>query len=238
MSKLIARLVVAACVYAGMVTSVSAQKVPKVLGDYLALDTMTKGAVVVVMPPREIGQYVAKVEEAASKNPDWFREYSAEAKPGVPLAFHENLGLTKEEYAKYIELWDQREMKPVPKGEVAIRLEQAKEGEWVVRVSGLGTPISLLRYFEKADEVRSTNGMMKRLEDIDADARSILGAWKGHEWRFKEESILGKTKENFAIGKLGDGKAGLLIYRLQEVSTTGRLLYDKSLVIRFALAAK
>ena len=130
-------------------------------------------------------------------------------------------------------------MQPVPKGEVVIRLEAAKEDEWVVRVSGLGTPISLLRYYEKSDEVRSTNGMMKRLEDIDADARSILGAWTGHEWKFLEDSkILGKTKENFAIGKLADGKTGLLIYRLQEVSTTGRLLYDKSLVIRFALAAK
>ena len=95
------------------------------------------------------------------KNPDWFREYSTDAKPGVPLPYHENLGLTQDEYTKYIELWDQRKMQPVPKGEVAIRLEQAKEGEWVIRVSGLGTPFSLLRYYEKTDEVRSTNGMMK-----------------------------------------------------------------------------
>ncbi len=77
-------------------------------------------------------------------NPAWFKTYSAAAKPGVPLPYHENLGLTKDEYAKYIELWDQREMKPVPRGEVAIRLEQGKKGVWLVRVSGLGTPISLL----------------------------------------------------------------------------------------------
>ena len=232
------KLMAVMCVHAALAGSLMAQSVPKVFGDYLKLDTMTKGSVVVVMPPREISKYVAKVEEAAVKNPDWFRAYSAEAKPGVPLPFHENLGLTKEEYGKYIELWDQRVMKPAPKGEVAIRLEQPKDGEWLVRVSGLGSPISLLRYYAKSDEVRSPNGMMGRLEDIDADAKSILGAWTGHEWKFQEESILGKTKENFAIGKLADGKSGLLIYRLQEVSTTGRLLYDKSLVIRFALAAK
>jgi hypothetical protein len=222
---------------ATMMMFASAQAPPKVFGDYLKLDAMTKGEVVIVMPPREISKYVAKVEEAAEAKPEWFKEFSSKAKPGVPLPFHENLGLTKDEYAKYLELWDQRKMQPVPKGEVAIRLEQAKEGQWAVRVSGLGTPISLLRYHAKADEVQSTNGMMKRLEDIEADARSILGAWTGHEWRFQDESILGKTKENFAIGKLADGKTGLLIYRLQEVSTTGRLLYDKSLVIRFALPA-
>ena len=76
------------------------------------------------------------------------------------------------------------------------------------------------------------------MEDVDADAQSILGAWKGHEWKFQEETPLGKTKENFAIGKLADNKTGLLVYRLTEVSSTGRLLYDKSLVIRFALPAK
>lgn len=236
MSKFFAILMTAA-VLAGVTTAGSAAGVPKVFGEYLALDTVTKGEVVVVVPPREISKYVAKVEEAAVANPEWFKEYSAKAKPGVPLPFHENLGLTKDEYAKYIELWNQRKMQPVPKGEVAIRLEEVKDDEWAIRVSGFGTPISLLRYYAKSDEVRSTNGMMKRLEDIDADADSILGAWSGHEWKYLDESILGKTKENFAIGKLADGKTGLLVYRLQEVSTTGRLMYDKSLVIRFVMPA-
>ena len=108
----------------------------------------------------------------------------------------------------------------------------------MVRVSGEGSAISLLRYMEKTDKTRSPNGMMDRLEDINAEERSILGAWTGHERRFQEDSVLGKIKENFAIGKLANNKTGLLIYRLQEVSSTGRLLYDKSLVIRFALPAK
>ena len=49
-----------------------------------------------------------------------------------------------------------------------------------------------------------SRGLQVKAVDINADARSILGAWKGHEWKFQEESILGKTKENFAIGKLAD----------------------------------
>ena len=216
---------------------VSGQDAPDVLGKYLRVGTMTKGEVVVVIPPREISKYVAMVEEAAEKDPEWFRTYSAETKPGLPLPFHEKLGLSKEEYTKYRAMWAKREMKAVPNGGVVIRLEQQK-GEWMVRVSGEGSPISLLRYLEKTDEMRSPNGIMSRLEDVDADKESILGAWKGHEWKFQEETALGRTKENFAIGKLADGKSGLLVYRLQEVSFSGRLLYDKSLVIRFALPAK
>ena len=77
-----------------------------------------------------------------------------------------------------------------------------------------------------------------QIEEIDADKDTILGAWTGHEWRYMEENSLGRTKENLAIGKMADGKKGLLVYRLQEVSSTGRRLYDKSLVIRFTLPVK
>ncbi len=215
-----------------------AQTVPAVLKQYLLPDTLTKGEVIVVLPPREIQKYIKKVEDSAEEHEEWFREYSKKSKPGVPLAFHENLGLTKDEYAEYIDLWKKREFKAVPNGKVVIRLEQPKPGEWMIRVTGEGSPISLLRYIEPKDQVKSPNGEMERIADIDADPMSILGAWSGPEWKFQEETSLGKTKENFSIGKLADGKTGLLVYRLQEVSSTGRLLYDKSLVVRFGLPAK
>jgi hypothetical protein len=55
------------------------------------------------------------------------------------------------------------------------------------------------------------------------------------EWRFEEETSLGKTKENFALGRLADKKYGIIIYRAQEISTEGTRLLDKSLIVRFAL---
>jgi hypothetical protein len=223
---------------AGLISHLAAAEPPAVLGTYLKPDTMIKGEVIVVIPPREIGEYVAKVEEAAKREPEWFKEFSEKAKPGVPLPYHEKMGLTKEDYEKYRSLWDQREAKTVPDGNVVIRLEQPKEGEWMVRVTGVGSPVSLLRYNEGDDVFQSPNGLLQRIEEIAADAQSILGAWTGHEWRYMEENTLGRTKENFAIGKMADEKKGLLVYRLQEVSSTGRRLYDKSLVIRFALPVK
>ena len=214
------------------------QAVPKVLEGYLLPNVMTKGEVIVVLPPSEIQKYIAKVEAAAEKNEEWFREFSKNAKPGVPLPFHENLGLSKEEYDTYIGLWKQRKLKAIPNGKVVIRLEQPKPGEWMVRVTGEGSPISQLRYVEAKDQVTYPNGELERIADIKADPMSILGEWSGPEWKFQEETSLGKTKENFAIGKMADGKTGLLVYRMQEVSSTGRLLYDKSLVVRFGLPAK
>ena len=82
--------------------------------------------------------------------------------------------------------------------------------------------------------IASTNGKLTRIDDIDAPAESILGAWKGHEWKFEEETGLSKVKENFAIGETADKKFALIVYRLQDISKAGSVLFDRSMVIRFA----
>eukprot|EP00903_Cladosiphon_okamuranus_P004149 g4147.t1 len=186
-----------------------------------------------VVPPPEIEKYLAKVEVAAKKNKEWFMKYSAESSPGLPLPFHENLGLTKEEYDEYIALWNKREFRTTK--EVVLMLRKSYGDAWTLTASGDADAISTLRYDVEKDAFLSPNGEMKRLDDIKAEADSVLGAWTGKEWRFEEETGLGSFKENFALGKFGDTGFGLVIYRVQEMSTEGNRLLDKSLVIRFPL---
>lgn len=212
------------------VSGVSA-KTPEILAKFLKKDVAVPGDVGAIIPPKEINKYIVKVQEAAKADPEWHKEYAKNAKPGIPLPWHEKLGLTKEEYADYLKQWDKREFKAVQ--QVLVRLEEPKPGEWMIRVSGIGMPIALLRYNPKTDIFKSPNGELKRIEDIDAEERSILGAWTGHEWRYEKKDEFISTKENIALGKYKDGKHCLLIYRLQE-STSGLKLADKSLVIRFA----
>ena len=114
-------------------------------------------------------------------------------------------------------------------------LRETLGNTWTLTASGEAGIISTLRYNPEKDIVRSPNGVLERLEDIKAEATSILGAWSGHEWRCEEETGLGNTKENFAIGRYDEKGFGLVIYRVQEISSEGSRLLDKSLVIRFAL---
>jgi hypothetical protein len=206
---------------------------PKVLADYLIPNTMIKGEVVVVVPPKELDKYIAKVEEAARKDPDWFREHAKSGKPGVPLPFDERLGLTKEEYDDYLKFWGKREFKGIEA--VPIRLSEGSDGRWSIIVGGKAVSLSTLKFDPKVDSFKSPNGELKRIEDVAADGNSTLGAWTGHEWKFEEKSSLGTLKENFAIGKTGDKKYGLLVYRLQEVSEQGSKIADNGMVVRFPL---
>ncbi len=216
-----------------LLASLSAAEVPKIFADLFEQDQPIKGQIGVVLPPAEVDKYVAKVEIASRKDPKWFREYSSQAKAGAPLPFDERLGLTQTEYNEYIALWNQRDFKPME--EVMLLLRQNPGDSWSLIATGQASTFSTLRYNAKNDSFRSPNGELKRIADVTADSASILGKWTGQEWRFEEETSLGKTKENFAIGRLAGNKYGLIIYRAQELSSEGTRLLDKSLIVRFPI---
>jgi hypothetical protein len=224
----------AALVTLSLVASLSAAETPKIFSGYFEKDVPVKAQIGMVLPPPEIDKYVEKVQIAARKDPKWFLEFSSKAKPGVPLPYDAHLGLTQAEYDEYILLWNKRQFRPAE--EVILMLRQSAGSDvWSISATGGASLFSTLRYSAKDDSFRSPNGPMKRIEDIKADADGVLGEWSGSEWKFEEETSLGKTKESFALGQFADHKFGILVYRAQEQSTEGTRLLDKSVVVRFAL---
>ncbi|MFT4176468.1 MAG: hypothetical protein QM627_07405 [Luteolibacter sp.] len=213
-----------------MVATASAQ-VPKIFSGLFEKDVPVKAQIGLVMPPPEIDKFRVKVEAAARKDPQWFREFSSNSKQDAPLPYNPRLGLTQEEYTTYLKLWNQREFKGAE--DITLMLREPTPGSWCLTATGSAFSLSTLRYSAKDDLFLSPNGKMKRLPDIKAEASSILGAWSGAEWKYEEATDFGKTKENLAIGRFADNKHGLVVYRLQEISSEGTRLLDKSLVIRF-----
>lgn len=219
---------------AALLASAAFAQVPGPFTGLFEKDVPVRGQIGVPMPPPEIEKYIAKVEAAAQKDPQWFREYSSSAKPNAPLPYHEKLGITKQEYEEYLNLWAKREFKPVA-DDVMLLLRQRGADTWSLTATGAAAPVSILTYSPKDDTFQSANGKLVRGDEIKTDADSILGAWSGSEWKFEEETSLGKTRENVAFGKFADGKYGLVVYRFVEISSEGTKLADKSLVVRFPL---
>lgn len=215
-----------------LTASVSAE-VPDIFKGLFEEEVPVKASIGMVVPPAEIDKYIAKVKTAAAKNAEWYKEYSAASKPGVPLPYHENLGLTKEEYDDYITLWNKREFKS--NEEVALVLRKTLGDTWTITATGSAGIISTLRYDPAKNVFRSPSGEMQNIDDIKTDANHVLGAWSAKEWRFQETSILGLTKQNFALGKFDKNDFGIIIYREVEVSTEGNVLHEKNIVLRFAL---
>lgn len=216
-----------------LVAHLTAAEVPKVFSGFFEANVPVKGQIGMVVPPAEIEKFVRKVEVAARKDPKWFREFSSKSKPGEPLPFDEKLGLTKAEYDEYIGLWAKREFKQIE--EVVLLLRPVSDDAWSLNATGKASNLSTIRYQSKDDVFRSPNGEMKRISDIKTDSSSILGEWTGMEWKFEEETGLSKLKENLAIGLFADNVHGLVVYRAQELSSEGKRMLDKSLIIRFPL---
>jgi hypothetical protein len=218
-----------------LMVSTAFSQVPKVFDGLLPEGKPIKGEIGMVMPPKEIEKYMAKVEAAARKNREWYLEHSKNSKPGVPLPYDERLGLTQTEYDEYLALWRKREFKASE--EIVLVLNPGDSG-WSITAGGSAAAISTLRYRPETDSFESPSGVLKRIDDIKADPDSILGAWSGSEWKFEEQSEISKFRENIAIGRFADQPYGLIVYRAQEMSTEGTRLLDKSVVIRIPLQPK
>lgn len=219
---------------ATVATQVCAADAPKLFEGLLEKEKPVNAELVVVSPPEEFNKFVQKLSEVAQKDPKWYEEHSKKTPAGSPIPLYDaKLGMTKEEYAAHLKVWSQREVKKI--ADVALMLRETENGEWMIQASGEATPLSLIHFDPKTGSFTSPNGKLERIEDIKAPAESLFGNWKGQEWRYWSEGTLGKTKENIALGKTDDGKYGMLIYRLQEVTGSGRPLLDQSMVIRFLL---
>lgn len=208
-------------------------EVPDIFKGLFEEEIPVKASIGIVEPPKEIDKYLAKVKMAASEKPEWFREYSATTPPGIPLPYHENLGLTKEEYDEYIALWNKRTFKP--REDVILVLRKTLGNTWTLTATGGAGVISTLRYDTSNDTFISPSGALTRLDDINTDENHILGSFTVKEWRFQETGLLGLNKINFALGKYTKTDFGIILFRAQEVSPEGQSLHDNSIIMRFAL---
>lgn len=216
------------------IASISAAEPPAILGQYLESNKTTKGEVVKISISPDFLKFKELLDQAQKADPEWFKSHQEKAGKENPIPpYDAKLGMTKAEYDKYIEIWEQRFYKRVDDGEVNVLLTKDGEDGWVINVTGKGMPISLLKYVTDKDQFESTNGTLSRIADIKSPKESLYRDWNGQEWRFFDDGDIYKTKENIAIGRTGDGKYGILIYSLQEQSAEGKLLADDLLMIRF-----
>lgn len=153
-----------------------------------------------VLAPRAL-ELTAKMQKAIQADPAYFLKAVQEAKPGEPLPYDQRSGLTKEEYAEYLKLIEERKVEKVADAEIEI-----KEPSPGVFVFNGGDDLGELTGIEidlGRKEVRTRIGTAKKQEEYAIPATAPIGKCTGVEWSSEMETgtIRVSVSRQHATGK-------------------------------------
>lgn len=186
----------------------------------------------------ELEKLAEKLQEGLKKNPEWALEYMKSAPKGHPLPYHENLGLTKQEYTKMMKLSQTEGSLSLKKSETLdITFEALKDGRIKI-VTNKDSALNNVILSEK--EAETSFGNLTDVSDINnQNPNAITGPWKGIKWSkntFDEQTMSGETIQ-FCIGKLTESKnKGIIYYDGKILKGSGTLPMQFTHILFFPLA--
>ncbi|MEG1257998.1 MAG: hypothetical protein RR250_04670 [Akkermansia sp.] len=210
-----------------------------VVDECFPANQLVQGNAVRVQLDDGIADYHKRFDAAIAKMTNEEREALKKIlKPGQPIPFDERLGVSKEDYAKYLEVWKKK--KVVEVAPIVVGLQKtATPGVWKVASSSQQGPLpmSTLQYDANKNVWVSPNGELACKGVVSYDEMNNLGAWKGQEWLFQNKDSYSQIAENVLVGKTKDGKYVYMIYNIIEVTKDGKPTWNESLVLRFPTAS-
>ena len=172
-------------------------------------------------PPRA-AELIARLQQAARKNPEWFREQVKLVKPGEPLPYDPRLGMSQAEYEDFLAM--SRQMKMQKRGEVEISITSKGDGVYALdggqRLPDLtGVEIDAVRR-----EARTPYGVARGQAAFNASDDSALGAWNGVEWKLTQFDPKTNTGASVkvAIGKLHPSGRAVIYYNVTKADSSGK----------------
>jgi hypothetical protein len=147
-----------------------------------------------------------KMSQAVAKNREWLDAYLKELnlKPGEILPYHENLGVTREEYGFF--LTDAKKMSLVKFSDAVVNVSSDKGGP-KISIENLNLPVSKFEFSPDGTRMKCAYGTTNEHDDINqTDSDSPIGRWTGLEWRIQEGNadlvaLTDYLSFRFAIGR-------------------------------------
>lgn len=201
------------------------------LETYLPRSMTIKADVMAIGAPPQVQVLLDRLQKSLEQHKEWLQEYIKTAAPGTSLKYHENFGLTEEEYQTVLTQSDKLVL--VKQQEIELKFSKFKES---IQVSSSSTdfPMNNIIYDRKSNVIQTPYGVLRSVSKIEQnDKNSITGRWSGIQWQLQK----GNPDEDFsfikfAIGKLKDQAKGIIYYdvkyRNKDVSEVFSkiLLYD------------
>jgi hypothetical protein len=198
--------------------------------DYLAEGKAEADIMAIGMEPdkaMELNKISAKMRAKMMEKQEWFASYSSEnMKDGEALPYHENFGITEEEYNKILTAQDH--MKLIKQGDSPV--EVSRSGDKLIVKAGSTENFQEIVFDLKKNTVQTPFGELPYGDQIKAsENQTVTGPWNGHVWEIDEGNVdspedITSMDENTAIktvslytGKMEETGESLIYIRYKEL---------------------
>lgn len=231
------RNLVLALMVPALVSSLFAAEKPEIISEYFPVGEMAGASAVSVVLDESLQPFMEKIDGVFAALPDDVKkELISQIVPGQPVPYDKRLGWTKDEYDKYLECWNKKQVQEV--APVAMGVFPAGErGLWkLVTLAQQGPlPMSTLKYDSDSKSWISPNGTLALKGDISYDDLNVYGAWSGKEWTLESKTILSTLTETVIVGKTKDGKYAYFVYNMSEKNPDNLPIANQSIVLRIPM---
>lgn len=168
--------------------------------------------------PDDATVIMAKFSQAVAAKPDWIQTYvaSQRPKPGEPLPYHENMGITEKEYARLIEAKSETKLKPV--SDCNLIVKSNADGSLSVTGTGRAAILDGLTIDSETMAIRYKDLSSKDCTVV-IPKESALVSISGLDWnteRITPPSTL--TALSLTVGRYTDTTIGFLEFRATKAS--------------------
>jgi hypothetical protein len=198
--------------------------------DYLAEGKAEADIMAIGVEPgkaMELNKISAKMRAKMMENQEWFASYSSEnMKDGEALPYHENFGITEEEYNKILTVQDH--MRLIKQGNSPV--EVSRSGDKLIVKADSTENFQEVVFDLKKNTVQTPFGELPYSDEIQAsENQTVTGPWNGHVWRIEEGNVesledISSMDENSAIktvslytGKMEETGESLIYIRYKEL---------------------
>lgn len=181
--------------------------------------------------PERATKLALKFEKSVNLDREWFLKYTMEnARPGKPLPYHSNFGLTEEEYREFLALAEQRKVVVTNHVELTISEEA---GIYKISSGGRLPSFDGITVNTNDKTVTTQFGTLHNPKRTGSDGTdSSIGSFQGYKWHLEEGSIEDGNAQtvSFSLDRLDEEKT--FIEFRANVLEKGNLVVKEILALR------
>ena len=172
-----------------------------------------------VAPNPELESIASRVQVSLAENPEWASEYLAEIaslRPGETAPYHENLGISEEEYARLLSSADDAQLTSV--GILQLAIAQVDGGLRIVapQLPELGEILIDLQ----AIAIQTDDGYIEDCHQVLANQESAaIGQWEGVSCTLEQGNpLFGSARRvSFSVGRIQESSELYIGFRSQVI---------------------